>query len=211
MAFLYSMALRCLKIKFPLRSLSFIGALSLLLLTGACQEPAPKPAPARALYFDVPGFIQSQTTLLEQENPGALKSVVENQQSRESKTLHNLQWQKELAVFADLDLNKPAFRNAFAITRQTDAAGLVTETYRKKPGTEGDITFLSVTRGPGQQVQALRATRKNENPLISTQQEVALTCAPKNGRLRIQTFRIAGRQKPIIFDSLYYLIITEIH
>jgi hypothetical protein len=195
-----------------LRPLSFTAILSLLLLAGACQEPvAQRPAPARALYFDVPGFIQRQATLLEKENPGALKSVVENQQTRESKTLHNLKWQKELAVFSGLDLNKPAFRNTFTVSRQSDAAGLETETYRKKPGTEGDIAFLSVTTGPDQQVRALRAIRKNENPLITSNQQLELTCAHKNGRFRIQTFKIAGQQKPIIFDSLQYLIITEIH
>jgi hypothetical protein len=212
MAFLYSMALQCLKVnRFILRPLSFIGILSLLLLAGACQEPATqKPAPVKALYFDVPGFIQSQVTLLEQENPGALKSVVENHQPRERKNLHNLKWSRELAVFAGLDLNKPAFRNTFTVTRRPAAGGGVTETYRQKPGTEGDISLLSVTTGPGQQVRALRAIRNNANPLIASSQELALTCKDKDGRSRIHTFRIAGRQKPIIFDTLSYLIITEI-
>jgi hypothetical protein len=180
-------------------------------MAGACQEPVTeKPAPDKALYFDVPGFIRSQAALLEKDNPRVLKSVVENQQVRESKTLHNLRWNKELAAFSELDLNKPAFRHAFAVTRQADTAGLVTETYRKKPGTEGNIVLLSVTTGPDQQVRALRAIRKNQNPLITTSQQLELSCTYKNGRLRVQRFKISGRQKPVIFDSLQYLIITEI-
>lgn len=180
-------------------------------MAGACQEPVTqKPAPARALYFDVPGYIRSQAALLEQDNPRAFKSVVENRQVRENKTLQNLQWHKELAAFSELDLNKPAFRNAFEVSRQTDTAGLVTETYRKKPGTEGDIVLLSVTTGPDRQVRALRAIRKNENPLITTSQQLALRCTPHQGRFRIRRLKISGRQKPIIFDSLQYLIITEI-
>jgi hypothetical protein len=188
-----------------------IGIVSILLLAGACQEPAsPKPAPARALYFDVPGFIATQTALLEKENPAAFKSVLANQQARESKTLQNLQWPKELAVFAELDLNKPALRQAFTVTRQAAAGDLVTQTYHKKPDADGDIAFLSVTTGPDQEVRALRAIRKNENPLISSSQHLELTCAYKNGRYRIQTYKISGRQKPIIFDSLQYVIVTEI-
>jgi hypothetical protein len=195
-----------------LRQLSFIQLFSLLLLAGACQEPAAKkPAPAQGVYFDVPGFIQSQAAILDKEDPEVLKSVVENSQVRERKTLAHLKWQKELAAFSDLDLNKPAFRNSFFITRQADSAGLVTETYRKKPGTAGDIAFLAITRGANQQVHALRATVKNENPLITTSQHLALSCASKNGRFRIQTFQIGGRQKPLFFDPLHYLIITEIH
>jgi hypothetical protein len=206
------MALRCLKVKpIPLRPFSFIALFGLLLLAGACQEPvSEKPAPAKALYFDVPGFIRSQAALLAQENPRAVKSVVENRQVQENKTLQNLKWHKELAAFAELDLNKPAFRNAFVVTRQADAAGLITETYRKKPGTEGGITFLSVTTGPDQQVRALRAIRQNQNPLISSSQQLELSCAPHKGRFRVQRLAISGRQKPVIFDSLHYLIITEI-
>jgi hypothetical protein len=180
-------------------------------MAGACQEPVTeKPAPAQALYFDVPGFIGSQAALLEKENPRVFKSVVENQQVQESKTLHNLRWHKELAAFSGLDLNKPAFRNAFTVTRQPDAGGLVTETYRKKPGAETDITLLSVTTGPDRQVRALRAIRQNENPLITTSQLLELSCVNNDGRFRVQRFKISGRQKPIIFDSLQYSIIAEI-
>jgi hypothetical protein len=180
-------------------------------MAGACQEPVTeKPAPDKALYFDVPGFIHAQAALLEKDNPRAFKSVVENGQVRERKTLQNLNWHKELAAFADLDLNKPAFRGAFAVTRQPEAAGLVTETYRKKPGTKGDIAWLTVTTGPDRQVRALRAIRQNKNPLITTSQQLELSCANKNGRFRVQRFNISGRQKPVIFDSLQYLIVTEI-
>jgi hypothetical protein len=195
-----------------LRQLSLTGLFLLLLAAGACQQPAPdKPAPGQAPYFDVPAFIQAQAALLEKENPGASKAVMEGSQVQERKTMQNLNWQKELAAFSELDLNKPAFRNTFRISRQQDAAGLVTETYRKQPGTEGDIVFLSVTTGPNRQVRALQARRINENPLISTVQELALTCGPENGRFRLQTLQISGQQKPIIFDTLHYMIITKIH
>jgi hypothetical protein len=185
--------------------------MALLAAAGACREPVDtQPAPGRALYFDVPAYIGRQAALLARENPGAQKSVQENRQDRESKTLHHLNWQKELAIFAELDLNKPALRNAYTVSRQAAANGLVTETYRKKPGTEGDITFLSVTTGPDRQVRALQARRENDNPLISSRQDLALSCSPQAEGYRIRSFRIAGRQAPVIFDSLQYLIITEI-
>lgn len=211
MAFLCCRARPGLKHKgFILKQLSLSGLLSLLLLAGACQEPAKQPAPGQALYFDVPAFIHRQVALLEKEDPAALKSVLENGQVQERQPLQHLKWQKELAAFADLDLNKPAFRNSFAISRQPDAAGLVTETYRRKPGGESDIVFLAVTRGPDQQVRALRARRQNENPLITSSQDLALRCAEIEGQNRIQSFKIGGQQKPLIFAPLHYLIITEI-
>ncbi|MGV3505055.1 MAG: hypothetical protein ACO1O1_15205 [Adhaeribacter sp.] len=195
-----------------MRRLAITGLLITLFLAAACQEPAsPKPAPAQALYFDVPGFIRQQALVLEKENPGARKSVVEKSQVQESKTLQQLAWQKELAAFADLDLNKPAYRHTFEQSSQRDAAGLLTRTYRKKPGTEGDISWLTVTTGPGGQVRALRALRTSENPLISTSQQLELRCSPQSGRYRISFLKISGWQKPIFFDTLPYLIVTEIH
>lgn len=183
-----------------------------LFLAAACQEPAnPKPAPAKALYFDVPGFIRRQALLLEKEDPGARKSVLEQGQVQESKPLRGLNWQKELAAFADLDLNKPAYRHTFQVSSQRHASGRNTLTYRKKPGTEGDISWLSVTTGPGGQVRVLRALRKSENPLVSTSQQLELRCELENGRSRISSLKISGWQKPIIFDTLPYLIVTEIH
>lgn len=194
-----------------MRPFASIGILLSLFLAAACQEPAtPKPAPAKPLYFDVPGFIHSQALLLEKENPTARKSVLENGQVQESKPLRQLAWQKELAAFADLDLNKPAYRHTFLLSRQQHGAGLVTQTYRKKPGAGGDIDWLSVTTGPDKQVRALRALRLSENPLISTSQQLELRCEQQNGRNRITSLKISGWQKPIIFDTLPYLIITEI-
>lgn len=195
-----------------MRPFAFFGLLLTLLLTAACQEPAAfKPAPAKALYFDVPGFIRRQALLLEKENPGARKSVLENGRVLERKTLRQLSWQKELAAFADLDLNKPAYRNTFQVSTQRQASGLKTVTYRQKPGTGDDISWLSVTTGTDGQVRAMRALRKSKNPLISTSQLLELRCELENGRSRISTLKISGWQKPIIFDTLPYLIVTEIH
>lgn len=195
-----------------MRQHSLIGIFCLLLMAGACQEPVTKkPAPDKALYFDVPGFIQSQAAMLEAENPQALKMVMEKGQVQERKLLQDLEWPKELAVFSELDLNKPALRNSFLVKQLPDSAGLSTIIYQKKPGADGDIVFVAVTRNSRQQVQAIRAQRKNANSLITSTQHLALSCVEEDGRLRIQTIKIGGKQKTLFFDPLHYLIITEIN
>jgi hypothetical protein len=182
-----------------------------LLIAGSCQQPEKAvPNTLGNRYFDVPGFIRSQVALLQAQKPVAIKRVQESEASTETKTIQNPNWNKELATFAELDLNRPAFRNAYNITRQTDSAGLVSEIYRKKAGNEGDIQLLVVTFDSQKQVKAIRAVRESNNILISTHQEMQLLCTTASGTTRISSFGISGRQKPIVFDTLRYAIVTKI-
>ncbi len=178
----------------------------------ACNTPGKNTRPSAPVanqYFDVAGFVQKQITLLQQEKPTAVKSVLENGRPVENKTLTTLNWQKELESFSELDINKPAFRNAYA-TEKTDSAGFVTETYRLKPDAEGDVVWLSVTKDKGGQVLAIKALHQNKNVLINTRQEMQLTCHTKSGQSRVQSYQIRGGQDPILFDSLQYVLFTQI-
>ena len=182
-----------------------------LLFLGACQEPENKVAsPVNNIYFDVPGFIREQVTLLQAQKPTAVKTVQEAGKKNETKTIHNPNWNKELETFAELDINKPAFRNAYNITRQTSSDGAVTEIYQKKPDTEGDIQLLTVTKNADQQVQAIRAIRQSSNMLLTNSTEMQLLCDTKTGTSYVRSFRISGQQDPIVFKTLRYVIVTQI-
>lgn len=182
-----------------------------LLLLGACQEPEKKTiSPVNNKYFDVPGFIREQVTLLQARKPTAVKTVQEAGKQIETKTLQNPNWNKELEVFAELDLNKPAFRNSYNITRQTNSDGAVTEIYQKKPDTDGDIQSLTVTKSANQQVQAIRAVRQSSNMLLTSSTEMQLLCDTKTGTSYVRSFRISGQQTPIVFNTLRYVIVTQI-
>lgn len=183
-----------------------------LLFSGACDRPEndnAKPAPGPNQYFDVAGFVEKQIELLNQEKPRAEKQVIENGKSTETKTLTNVNWRKELELFTELDLNKPAFRNAYNVQVQ-DSAGFTHHTYRRKPDAEGTVLFLAVTINPQQQVHHLKAVRQNQNTLIYTRQEMQLWCDTKKGKTRVVSYQIQGLQKPVIFDSLQYVIFTKI-
>lgn len=158
----------------------------------------------------MPGFIREQVTLLQNRQPTAVKTVQEAGKKTETKTLRNPNWHKELETFAELDINKPAFRNAYKITRQTDSAGAVTEIYQKKPGTDGDIQLLTVTKNASQQVQAIRAVRQSRNMLLANSTEMQLLCDTKTGTSYVRSFRISGQQDPIVFNTLRYVIVTQV-
>lgn len=170
----------------------------------------PPRSAAKHEYFDLAGFIQEQAQLLNTQKPAAVKSVQEAGETAETKVVNNLNWTKELESFAEVDLNKPAFRNAYTVSRETQTNGVVTETYRRKPETESAIQLMAVTRSGQNQVMAIQAVQESSNLLISTRKEMQLTCNTKNGVNRVQSFRIKGEQKPLLFDALHYTIVTEI-
>jgi hypothetical protein len=189
-----------------------LGWILVVYFLGSCQDrtPVPPRSAANSEYFDLTGFIQEQAQLLNTEKAAAVKSVQEAGETAETKVVKNLNWTKELESFAEVDLNKPAFRNAYTVSRETQPSGLVTETYRRKPETESAIQFMAVTKSPQNQVMAIRAMQESSNLLISTRKEMELTCHTKNGVNRVQSFRIKGEQKPLLFDALHYTIFTQI-
>jgi len=181
-----------------------------LFLLVSCQDTTPGPPfSTQTEYFNIAGFIQEQVRLLNAQKPVAVKSVQESGETTETKTVKNLNWAKELESFAEIDLNKPAFRNAYTVTRQAQN-GTLTETYRRKPDTESEIQLVVVTIKDHNQVASIQATRESDNMLISSRKEMRLTCNTKNGVNRVQSFRIEGEQKPLIFSALHYIISTEI-
>ena len=181
---------------------------------GACGEkksPEALVQPTTGQYFDVVGFVEAQAALLKKEKPGAVKTVSENQKPTESKKVQNLDWEEELETFRELDINKPAFRNAYASTQQQDpTTGNTTITYRKKPGYDGNVQFLSVTTNGSGQVLGVQGLQESENILLKSRRELKLQCNTKNGAVRVISYTIRGFQKPIIFDALYYTIFTKI-
>lgn len=148
---------------------------------------------------------------MQKEKPVAVKKVIEAGRSSETKKITDLDWAEELGVFLELDLNKPAFRNAYTVTRQQDAqTKFITTTYRQKPGTGGNIQYLEIRTNASGQVQTIRGLQETKNLLLTTRRELQINCQTKNERTRLTSYRIQGLQQPVIFQELRYVISTEL-
>lgn len=192
--------------------LSLLSGLCIFFLN-ACGENASEQARQVSTtdqYFDVAGFIKEQIILLNKENPAAVKTVTENNSQAETKQLQSLDWQDELESFTELDINKPAFQQAYTSRQQQDANGLTTITYTRKPGADGNIEYLTVSTDANGQVKYLRGVQKSKNILIQTYRELNMQCYTKNGSTRVSSYSIQGLQKPIILKGLRYKLITRI-
>ena len=97
---------------------------SFLLLTalffGSCNSAAPKKQSSVLSYFNVKGYFAKEAERLKLLNPEIDKTVMVNQE-QEQKKLKIADWQKELSIFSDADINKSAWQGLFKISKGKDA------------------------------------------------------------------------------------------
>ncbi len=160
--------------------------LSCLLLT-ACTNPAEQNLPP--VYYDVAGFMNKQIDDLSARKPAVQKSVsVDNKQSRQ--TTADINWSRELGLFTQADINKPALRNSY----QTERPDSLTYIYTLKP-TEERLTVRSltvqlaeITRKP----QRIEAVLQTDNPLYTSERHLFFERKPGSESIH---YTITGFQK----------------
>jgi hypothetical protein len=178
---------------------------SLLLLATACgpeSAPASKQAGRRPLYFDIKSFLDAQTQDLTRRKPAVEKRVMLRGGQTETTRVPEVEWDKELQIFYQTDINKPALRGAYQIDSVVQEDGRLRRTYWRKPDVESTVERLTVISSPTAPAaaQEITATLTQDNPLFFSQKRVALHAA--NGRLL--DYQVTGVQKLVLFDTLRY-------
>ncbi len=110
-------------------------------------------------------------------------------------------WTKELQIFQQADIDKPALRGQYLVDSAATPDGGMRRTYRRRPGVSHPVEQLTVI-SQGSQVQQLRAVVAQDNPLVYSAKRLELNC--QNGQLT--TYRVRGVQKLILFDSVQYAV-----
>lgn len=179
-------------------------ALLPLLLAACGTTDAPPPDAAlrqQTSYFNVPGFLNGQSQQLNQRRPTVQKQVLLRDGGQETERLTPADWAKELQIFQQADIDKPALRGQYFVDSVMTADGLTRRTYRRRPGVTHPVRQLMVLSRGGQ-VQQLRATVAQDNPLVYSSK--TLEFDSPNGQL--QSYRVQGVQKLILFDSVRYAV-----
>ncbi|RYU91128.1 hypothetical protein EWM62_04085 [Mucilaginibacter terrigena] len=98
----------------------YTGVLLLLGGSYACNKPEIKETGAELKYFDLKGYFGKQDTLLTKQNPEVNKSVAHNG-AAENKKVHITSWKKELNLFTESDINKPAWKLSYSVQANDDS------------------------------------------------------------------------------------------
>ncbi|GAB3690027.1 hypothetical protein GCM10027592_07020 [Spirosoma flavus] len=172
------------------------------LLISGCNNPAQQnQAP---VYYDVVGFVQKQIAGLSAQKPLVNKTVAINE-NRNQQNTHDINWAHELELFVQADINKPALRNSYVITRPDSA----TYQYTLKPEEE-HLAVQSLTvqlDTTSRQPRRIEAVMQTSNPLYSSERHVLLESGPAAGReWQIKHYKLSGYQKLPYFDKNEFLV-----
>ncbi len=170
----------------------------------ACERPVPKLADGTEPTFVLTDYLNKQIARLQQEQPPVLKSVIAKGQPAETMQLERLDWEKELAIFQEVDLSRPALRDFYTEERHTLPNGSTVSIFTKDPDASAPVERLQLTVSPMQQLEHLEATVLEENMLFYSTRHITLMAEPGTGNL--SSYRVEGVQKLILGDSLRYRI-----
>ncbi|QDA60181.1 hypothetical protein [Hymenobacter jejuensis] len=181
-----------------MRSFWLVAGWGLLITAcGSDEQAQPQQTAAHSTqYFDVKGFLDAQAQLLNRQNPAVEKKVNLRDGKLETTRVPHVDWTKELQIFYQADINKPALRGAYAIE---SAPTNGQRAYVRKPGIENTVENLTVT-ADGDQVRELTARLVQNNPLFYSEKKLYLHTT--NGVL--SDYRVEGLQKLVMFDTLRY-------
>jgi len=178
-----------------------VGALVFLVAGCSSPEPAASPATSQAAtaYFPLKQYLDGQAAALNQRHPAVMKHVLLRDTPPETTRVPQVDWTKELQIFYQADINKPALRGAYSVDSSATADGAELYTYTRQPGIENAVTVLRVERDQAG-VRAVSATLSQNNPLFSSEKKMELRA--QNGTLT--SYQVKGVQKLVLFDTVRY-------
>ncbi len=157
----------------------------------SCGVSSQQEAAEQKAYFDVEAFVQGQIDWLEQSRPEVRKEMSMDGEKEVLQT-QEIDWNDELDLFRQADLNKPALRDSYTLTRPDS----LTEWYRVKPGENLPVTYLKVGFEPETHaVRYLEAAFATDNRLYRSQKKIRLECRLENRESRLKTYELEGFQK----------------
>lgn len=178
--------------------------LGLLLATTACERPVPPTSAEAEATYNLTAYLQQQKQRLVAEQPMVLKSVATENEPTETIQTDKINWEDELAVFEQADLNRPALLEYYTKQETVLDNGSVAVEYTKVENSEPLVQYLRLTISPDKQLQQLDAVLQDKNPLFFSRRSIQLQADPATGN--ISSYNVHGVQKLIFSDSLHYSV-----
>lgn len=159
-----------------------------VILLSACSQNS-EPSRQQKYFFDIAGYFQRQAEIL--KNKKVLKTVQKNGVS-ETKTLEISDWQQELALFTEADINKPAWKNSYKVD---SGANKLLYTAKEADLRVQKITINFANEG---QVKQIAISTQSTNLLYHTTENLLFVAD--------SAYRIEKHQKVLLLGANDYLI-----
>ncbi|MGD1840710.1 MAG: hypothetical protein ACFB0B_07420 [Thermonemataceae bacterium] len=175
---------------------NILKILFLLSLTGCNLQMNPQ-GERPTYYFDLKGFIATQVTYLNEANPTVSKRVVINKKVQR-KEISQVNWQKELDLFNQADINKSSLKDMYEESeRQIKGQRVVT--YKAKRKSLYTQVLKVVFESSSNTIIRIEAKMNAQNYLYCTYRHITLYCTPsKEGKVRLKAYGFEGKQQMIL-------------
>lgn len=180
----------------------FLPALLLPALFWACRPEPVNPA-AYPDYFSTKEFIAQQVTLLNQQKAG-LHKLARLDGTQEEARVANPRWERELALFNQADLAKPALKDAYKVDSTQSAEGL--QVLYTPKDTSLAVKELRVIFDPQGQVAQLHVFNRTSNLLLDNSHRLSLYTEKKGGKRLVSRYQIESSQMPLFTSDVYSLV-----
>lgn len=163
----------------------------------SCDDPSIQHDSSLGYFVKTESLITTQAQSLDLSSPEVAKSILANGQGENHNT-HDVDWEKELAVFKELDISKPGLQHSYSIT-QPDSH---TRLYTLKSDEHGKVQWLKVIFGnDSTQIRSLEGLIKQTNYLYQSEKLLQISFHPnRQGEESLAGYQIESRNK-ILFGS----------
>lgn len=166
-------------LKFPLQALITISIIGLIF---ACTTPSTNSKPN---YYPWKNFLQNEIARLQQQKPAVNKSVLLNGR-KEVKTLTDINFEHELSLFMEADLNKPAYENSYDNLSENNLIW-----YSLKKDQNLKVKSVQIQLGALEQPENVTIVIQEKNIIFSSEKKIHMNF--HEGQL--QTYSIEGSQQ----------------
>jgi len=177
----------------------------IILLLSGCDQPQEK-AKEKKIYYDIKGFIETQIEFLSEQKP-IVDKVMSVSGKNESRSTREIDWKKELELFIQADINKPAYSKSYAVSKPDS----LTSVYTLK--TEENISVkwvrIQLDKTTGNPV-LIQARLRSENKLYQSEKNVELHCKSESNQWHLTSYSIKGYQKLATMDRKDFDIQAEV-
>jgi len=154
----------------------------LALVAIGCDKKVEK---SEIYYFDLKGLVTSQIGDLNQKQPRLLKNW-QIGSKKESKEFEKTDWNKELEVFIEADINKSGLKNSYV----TEKIGF-TEKFKLKEGENAPIKYLIVKKDSLGMTEQVELESGMDNYLFESKTKLKLILKDN----KLQSYNAEGYQK----------------
>jgi hypothetical protein len=166
-------------------------------------------------YFDLDSLISSQILLLVDLDPEITKDAsLGDQKEQAGMRLDSLGWEKELKVFRDANINKPAYRGLYQVSKGIDDSysNLLYDSYLLKneghlPVKDLRVFYLEEVLN----VKKVEVELNENNELFESKRSLVLEFEEIRDKPVLRSYVVKGEQKLTLNDQVNYEVSVQLN